>query len=66
MCIFNKKLLQSFKAFTPIWSFLKGVVIWCIWIKMNEGIFNNKAFSNHKLGVDDQKWLNCLQHVNMG
>ncbi len=48
-CLFNCKLLNSLKRFSLLWALLCGIVLWSIWIKWNDLIFNLVKWQDAKL-----------------
>jgi len=45
----NKRLPNNLKNFSYLWSLLRGVVLWCIWIERNDLVFNGIRWHNSKL-----------------
>jgi hypothetical protein len=61
--LFNNPLPSIVKKLRAVWSLLKGVTLWAIWIERNELVFNdetlpikNKPKHPKKGGIQGTKW----------
>jgi hypothetical protein len=48
-CMFNKKLSSKFRKFNLLWSLIRSVTLWSIWLKRNNLSFNGVDWHDNKL-----------------
>ncbi len=48
-CLFNKKLPSKFTKFYLLWSLIRGVTLWSIWLERNDLNFNGARWPHNKL-----------------
>jgi hypothetical protein len=60
--LFNNPLPSRVKKLSAVWSLLKGVTLWAIWIERNELVFNDETLpiknkpKHKKRGNTRNKW----------
>jgi hypothetical protein len=59
--LFGDKLKGRLKHSSPIWHFLRGILIWTIWIKTNDLVFNQKQWPSHK--ADSRVWVLLMEYA---
>jgi hypothetical protein len=47
--IFSERIPQKFDGVCGMWSTIRTVVLWSLWIEWNDVMFNNVAWSPNKL-----------------
>lgn len=61
LCLFGDKLKGGLKHSSPIWHLLRGIVIWTIWIKRNDSVFNQKQWPPHK--AESRVWVHLMEYA---
>ncbi len=56
--MFKKRLLHSLKKFDDLWSLLKGIILWYIWIDRNDLVFTSAGC--HRKRIERAIWEGLL------
>lgn len=60
-CVFARRLPRHFGTFNVIWTLLRGLTLWEIWLERNDRVFNNNARPiDYLLNRIWQGLLNCV------
>jgi hypothetical protein len=47
--IFTIKELRKFKGVKGLWSLLRGIILWVLWIERNDLVFNGEWWHAQKI-----------------
>jgi hypothetical protein len=59
--LFGDKLKGRLKHSSPIWHLLRGIVIWTIWIKRNDSVFNQKQWPHTR--PKSRVWVHLMEYA---